>query len=56
LLRLSAAAAQFCTKPYFTTSSPSGGISNGGFCVHNNVWNASNYPGTRETIAVCSYH
>lgn len=52
----SAPAGQLCTSPYFTTSAPNGGVSDGGFYVHNNLWNASNYPGTTGTTAVCSYH
>ncbi|WP_270889841.1 GH12 family glycosyl hydrolase domain-containing protein [Pedococcus sp. 5OH_020] len=44
-----------CTSPIFTTSDPNGGISNGGYYVHNNLWNASRYPGTRGTTEVCSY-
>ena len=45
-----------CTNPYFTTSSSNGGITDGGFYVHNNLWNASGYPGTKGTTSVCSYH
>ncbi|WP_270887942.1 GH12 family glycosyl hydrolase domain-containing protein [Pedococcus sp. 5OH_020] len=44
-----------CTSPIFTTSDPNGGISNGGYYVHNNLWNASSYPGTKGTTQVCSY-
>jgi hypothetical protein len=45
-----------CTNPYYTTSNSNGGVSDGGFYVHNNLWNASKYPGTTGTTAVCSYH
>lgn len=45
-----------CTNPYFTTSDPNGGITDGGYYVHNNLWNAASYPGTRGTTQVCSYH
>ncbi|MDU0313850.1 hypothetical protein RKE38_09130 [Phycicoccus sp. M110.8] len=45
-----------CTNPYFTTSDPNGGVTDGGFYVHNNLWNASKYPGTKGTTSVCSYH
>jgi hypothetical protein len=45
-----------CTNPYFTTSSSNGGITDGGYYVHNNLWNASPYPGTKGTTSVCSYH
>jgi hypothetical protein len=45
-----------CTNPYFTTSDPNGGVSDGGYYVHNNLWNASKYPGTKGTTQVCSYH
>jgi hypothetical protein len=45
-----------CTNPYFTTSDPNGGVTDGGYYVHNNLWNASKYPGTTGTTQVCSYH
>jgi hypothetical protein len=45
-----------CTNPYFTTSDPNGGVSDGGYYVHNNLWNAAKYPGTKGTTSVCSYH
>jgi hypothetical protein len=45
-----------CTNPTFTTSDPNGGISLSGYYVHNNLWNASKYPGTKGTTQVCSYH
>ena len=45
-----------CTNPYFTTSDPNGGITDGGYYVHNNLWNASSYPGTQGTTQVCSFH
>jgi hypothetical protein len=44
-----------CANPYFTTSDPNGGISEGGYYVHNNLWNAASYPGTQGTTVVCSY-
>jgi len=44
-----------CTTPYFTTSDPNGGATDGGYYVHNNLWNASKYPGTTGTTQVCSY-
>ena len=44
-----------CTNPYFTTSSSNGGITDGGYYVHNNLWNAGGYPGTKGTTSVCSY-
>ena len=44
-----------CTNPYFTTSDPNGGITDHGYYVHNNLWNASGYPGTKGTTQVCSY-
>jgi hypothetical protein len=44
-----------CTNPHFATSDPNGGITDGGYYVHNNLWNAANYPGTRGTTQVCSY-
>src|SRR6188508_522817 len=27
-----------CTNPYFTTSSSNGGVTDGGYYVHNNLW------------------
>jgi hypothetical protein len=44
-----------CTNPYFTTSGSNGGVTDSGYYVHNNLWNASGYPGTRGTTQVCSY-
>ncbi|MDT0214366.1 hypothetical protein Q9R29_10750 [Rothia sp. ARF10] len=44
-----------CTDPYFTTSNSNGGITDNGYYVHNNLWNASKYPGTTGTTEVCSY-
>ena len=44
-----------CTNPYFTTSGSNGGITDNGYYVHNNLWNASGYPGTKGTTQVCSY-
>jgi hypothetical protein len=44
-----------CTNPYFTTSGSNGGITDGGYYVHNNLWNAASYPGTKGTTQVCSY-
>jgi len=45
-----------CTNPYFTTSGSNGGITDGAYYVHNNLWNASGYPGTKGTTQVCSFH
>jgi putative cell wall-binding protein len=47
---------QVCTNPYFTTSNSNGGVTDGAYYVHNNLWNASGYPGTKGTTQVCSYH
>jgi hypothetical protein len=44
-----------CTKPVFTTSSHNGMWSNGGYFVHNNMWNDSESLGP-ETLYACSYH
>jgi hypothetical protein len=46
-------AAVACTNPVFTTSDTNGGWSNGGYYVHNNVWNASE--AGPETLYACSY-
>ena len=44
-----------CTSPVFVTSNPTGGWSNGGYYVHNNMWNSASYP-CAETLYACSYH
>lgn len=45
---------QVCTSPYLTLTGAGAGVSDGGYYVHNNMWNA--YPGTTQALAVCSYH
>ncbi len=55
LTTCSSVVGQTCTNPYFTTSASNGGITDHGYYVHNNLWNASNYPGTKGTTQVCSY-
>lgn len=45
-------ATRTCTNPIFTTSDPNGGWNNGGYYVHNNMWNAS----TGETLFACAYN
>jgi hypothetical protein len=44
-----------CTNPVFTTSSQTGGWSDGGYYVFNNMWNTS-VPLGPETLSACSYH
>jgi len=39
-----------CISPVFVTSNTNGGWSNGGYYVHNNMWNAS----TGETLYACT--
>lgn len=51
----STSAGSVCTNPYFTTSATNGGVTDGGYYVHNNLWNAGSYPGTKGTTQVCSY-
>jgi hypothetical protein len=43
-----------CVAPAFTTSDPNGGWSNGGYYVHNNMWNRDATLGP-ETLSACSY-
>ena len=31
-------------------------MTDGGYYVHNNLWNAGKYPGTKGTTQVCSFH
>ena len=44
-----------CKNPVFTTSDTNGGWSNGGYYVHNNMWNSGAGLGP-ETLSACSYH
>jgi len=47
-------AGDVCADPVFTTSDPNGGWSDGGYYVHNNMWNCDAYP-CAETLSACSY-
>jgi hypothetical protein len=42
-----------CDNPVFTTSDTNGGWSDGGYYVHNNIWNADE--AGPETLYACSY-
>jgi hypothetical protein len=44
-----------CTSPVFRTSDSNGGWSEGGYYVHNNMWNISKYPSLKETLEACSH-
>jgi hypothetical protein len=44
-----------CASPAFVTSDPNGGWSNGGYYLHNNMWNNEEVLGP-ETLTACSYH
>jgi hypothetical protein len=52
--RDAAPAGQLCSDPVFTTSDPDGGWSDGGYYVHNNMWNCDAYE-CAETLSACSY-
>lgn len=41
-----------CDNPIFTTSDTNGGWNNGGYYIHNNMWNAS----SGETLYACAYN
>ena len=43
------------TDPVFVTSDLNGGWSNGGYYVHNNMWNIANYSPCTETLYACSF-
>lgn len=43
-----------CTNPVFVTSDTNGGWSNGGYYVHNNMWNWQE--GGPETLYACAYN
>ena len=45
--------ARNCGSPEFTTSDPDGGWSDGGYYVHNNMWNAGE--AGPETLRACAY-
>ncbi|WP_225439797.1 GH12 family glycosyl hydrolase domain-containing protein [Amycolatopsis eburnea] len=45
--------ARNCGTPEFTTSDPDGGWSDGGYYVHNNMWNAGE--AGPETLRACAY-
>jgi hypothetical protein len=49
-----AAPSRACGNPAFTTSDPDGGWSNGGYYVHNNMWNQSE--AGPETLHACAYN
>ena len=44
-----------CKNPVFTTSDTNGGWSNGGYYVHNNMWNSA-YGLGPETLYACAYN
>lgn len=44
-----------CTDPVFMTDDPNGGTSDGGYYIHNNMWNSDAGLGP-ETLYACSYH
>lgn len=43
-----------CSSPRFVTSDSNGMWTNGGYIVHNNMWNVSDYD-VSETLTACSY-
>ncbi|MEV6829805.1 hypothetical protein [Amycolatopsis sp. NPDC051102] len=49
----SATPVRSCRSPEFTTSDPDGGWSDGGYYVHNNMWNAGE--AGPETLRACAY-
>ncbi len=44
-----------CTNPVWRSSSNGAMYSDGGFIIHNNMWNTSGYR-VSETVEACSYH
>lgn len=44
-----------CTNPQFQTSNPTGGWSDGGYYLYNNMWNAARYS-VQQTLYACSYN
>jgi Glycosyl hydrolase family 12 len=43
-----------CTNPQFETSAPTGGWSDAGYYLYNNMWNAAHYS-VQQTLYACSY-
>lgn len=43
-----------CVAPSWSSSDANGMQEINGFFVHNNMWNASNYPDTKQTIFACA--
>jgi hypothetical protein len=43
-----------CTSPQFETSEPTGGWSDAGYYLYNNMWNAARYS-VQQTLYACSY-
>ena len=50
----SPASSQKCANPQFETSDPTGGWSDGGYYLYNNMWNAARYS-VQQTLYACSY-
>jgi hypothetical protein len=50
----SPASAGQCASPAFETSAPTGGWSDGGYYLYNNMWNAARYS-VQQTLYACSY-
>jgi Glycosyl hydrolase family 12 len=51
----SPAPSEQCTNPQFETSAPTGGWSDGGYYLYNNMWNAARYS-VQQTLYACSYN
>jgi Glycosyl hydrolase family 12 len=51
----SPASSEQCTDPQFETSDPTGGWSDGGYYLYNNMWNAARYS-VQQTLYACSYN
>lgn len=43
-----------CLSPVWSSSDPNGMNQIDGYFLHNNMWNASSYPDTKQTIFACS--
>lgn len=44
-----------CVNPIFVTSDPNGGWNDGGYYLHNDMWN-KDYPLGPQTLYACSFH
>src|SRR6476646_2385204 len=55
LAGISADSPGHCADPVFSTSDPNGGWAEGGYYVHNNIWNSAKYNPCTSTLKASSH-